>query len=340
MIKRQVIWLILLILIFIFFLLEIRMGKMDIESQTFLDFFTFQKVDTVSAQILYSRILRATTAICAGAGLALSGLLMQTYFRNALAGPSVLGISSGASLMVALALMATGSGLSLGSEYLNKGLFISISAIIGSGIILFLITSLSRFIKSSVSLLILGLMIGYITSAMIGVLSFNASESSLKSFVVWGLGSFSDTNMTGVLFILSGLIIGLIITFIVFRHLNILLLGENYATSMGVPVKRVKLLMIIATGILVGVITAFCGPIAFLGLAVPHLVRSIFQTADHRILLPGVILIGILLGMVCDYISRAPFWEGGLPLNTVTCLIGAPIIIYYLIKRRKSGDYI
>ncbi len=289
--------------------------------------------------ILDSRLPRALTAIVAGGGLAVSGLLMQTFFRNALAGPSVLGITSGSSLGVAFVLLITG-GLSFSGSSLGLGLAVSLAALGGAFAVLTLVIIVARYLRDPVTLLIFGLMLGYITSAMVSVMQFSASDSSLKSFVLWGMGSFADTSWSDFGILLIGVIIGIILIFTFLRHLNVLLLGEEYASSMGVPVKRIRLMIILSTGILAGIITAFCGPVAFLGLAVPHLSRGLFKTSNHYILLPGVILCGIVLGLACDLISRMPWTDGGLPLNAVTGIVGAPVVIYIILKRRRTGGMI
>lgn len=331
--------LILLLVVLLFF--ELRFGKLKIEWPDFSrHLFDFSSSSSPVELVMKSRWIRALTAATGGCGLALSGLLMQTYFRNALAGPSVLGITSGSSLAVAVVLMFAGTGLEISTENVLPNFIVPFGAIIGAGTILILITLASRLLKSSVSLLIVGLMISYLVSALTGLLQFQASETSLKAFVVWGLGSFADAGGFGLSLIAGILMLSIAGVLVIFKHLNILLMGEAYAASMGTNVKRVKMYMIIITGMLVGTITAFCGPVAFLGLAVPHLARSAFKTSDHSVILPSSLLIGAILGLLCDFISRAPMYEGGLPLNTVTSMIGAPVVILYLLRQNKNAVYI
>lgn len=334
--KKSIINILLLFAIAFIFILEIGFGNAGNAWQE-LGLFFEGKLDEQNQWytiLLHLRIPRALTALFVGSSLALGGLLMQTLFRNPLAGPSILGVSSGASLGVALFTLATGSYVFSG---LGERTVIFVSALAGSLVVLFIILGIAKYVKHTVTLLIVGLMISYITSAIVSVLQYQASESSLKAFVVWGMGSFANTDWNILWFLIGVLLISIILVLSIFKHLNILLLGENYAQSMGVNYNRVKLIIIIVSGLVVSVSTAFCGPIAFLGLAVPHLARSIHNTSDHRLILPTTILLGGALGLLADLVSRMPWTTGGLPLNTVMAMIGAPIVIVYILKNSRRG---
>jgi len=270
-----------------------------------------------------------------GSGLSISGLLMQTLFRNPLAGPFVLGISSGASLGVALLVLGVSafSGSLAGLAFSNIG--IAIAASIGSLLVLSAVMLVARKVKNTMSILIIGLMFGSFTAAIISVLAYFSSAEKLQQYVFWTFGSLGNLgwNEIWILAITSLLCIGLILTII--KPLNSLLLGENYAVSLGVNIKKTRNTTLIITGILTGIITAFSGPIAFIGLAVPHLTKLIIKTSNHRILLPAVALLGAIIMLISDTIAQLPNIEYTLPINAVTSLFGAPIIIWLLIRKRK-----
>ena len=286
--------------------------------------------------ILKSRLPQALTAMVAGAGLAISGLQMQTVFHNPLAGPSVLGISNGASLGVAFVVLATGSlgGVALSSLGAVGNAAISLAAIIGSLSVMALIVWVSQRVSGNATLLIIGVMIGYVATAIIGVLKYFSNEEDIRAYVVWGLGSFSRVsgNQMGLFVIMMLILIPL--SMLTIKTLNILLLGEQYARNLGLNIKRARLTIIGCSGVLVAIVTAYCGPIMFLGLAVPHLCRAIWRTSDHRILMPATMLTGIALALACNLIARMPGFEGALPINSVTALIGAPVVAMVLFRRR------
>lgn len=286
----------------------------------------------LSSLIVKLRIPRTLTAIICGAGISVGGLLMQTLFRNPLAGPSVLGISSGSTLGVAIGIFAIQW---IGIPQLNVGLTISILAVIGALAVTLLLLFISNYLKKGNTLLIIGLMVGYFVSSIVNVFSYYGDKTNLQSFVYWGLGSFNKEIDLGVLSYYY-LIILLVIGFIFFlqKPLNLLLMGEKYAVSMGLNVKSIRIVIITCVGIIVGAITALCGPIAFLGIAVPHLARNFIKKSDHKSVIPFTILMGACLGLVCDIISRLPGLEGSLPLNAVTSFIGAPIVIWIIFKNK------
>lgn len=289
--------------------------------------------------VLKSRLPQSLTAIMAGAGLAVSGLLMQTVFRNPLAGPSVLGISSGASMGVAFVLLLSGTigGVALSKLGVIGEVTVTLAAIAGSLVIMAVIAYVSHKVYGNVTLLIIGVMIGYIANAVIGVLKFFSVEEDIRAYVIWGLGSFARVsgNQTTV-FILLMLIL-LPLSFLLTKTCNLLLLGDSYARNLGLDIKRARLTVICVAGVIVAVVTAYCGPIVFLGLAVPHLCRGIFRTSNHAVLLPGCILTGGALAFLCNLIARLPGFEGALPVNSVTALVGAPVVMWVLFNKRKHS---
>ena len=288
--------------------------------------------------IISSRVPQALTATAAGAGLAVSGLQMQTVFRNPLAGPSVLGISNGASLGVAFVVLMSGSlgGVALSRLGYLGDAAMSVAAIVGALAVMALILYVSQKVKGNVTLLIIGVMIGYLATAIIGVLKFFSAEEDVKAYVVWGLGSFarvSGDQMMLFVLLMTGL---LPLSMLLSKTMNLLLLGDYYASNLGLNLRRARLLVISSSGILVAIVTAYCGPIMFIGLAVPHLCRALFQTSDHRILMPDSKLTGACLALVCNLVARMPGFEGALPVNSVTALVGAPIIASVLFRRHQS----
>lgn len=288
--------------------------------------------------ILKSRLPQALTALFAGAGLSVAGLLMQTVFRNPLAGPSVLGITSGASMGVAFVILLSGI---LGQALSNMGFFgeiaISMGAIIGSLGVMAIIIYVSQLVKGNVTLLIIGVMIGYIANAVIGVLKFFSVEEDIRAYVIWGLGSFSKVAGGNMLLFVSIMAVLIPLSMLLIKTLNLLLLGDSYAVNLGLNIKRARLYVISAAGVLVAIVTAYCGPIVFLGLAVPHLCRAIFKTSDHKILMPASVFVGASLALICNLIARMPGFEGVLPVNSVTALVGAPIVISVLFRKHKNS---
>ncbi len=275
-----------------------------------------------------SRIPRTVVAALAGAGLAVAGLVMQTLFRNPLAGPSVLGVSSGASLMVAL--------VTLGSFGITTNPNLQIAAaIVGSLLVLLLILWAANRFTDIATVLIIGLMLSFFTSSIVSLLQSFASESQIKAFVFWGFGSFAGLGTDQLFYLILPIGLALLASPFLIKGLNALLLGEMHATSMGVNVKRLKLTAILLSGISAGTVTAFCGPIAFLGLATPHVVRLFFKSNDHRIILPGSVFMGAALALLCDLIARLPGSDLALPLNSVCAFMGAPVVIYLILKGRK-----
>ena len=289
--------------------------------------------------VLQYRLPQALTAIAVGMALSLAGLLLQTAFNNPLAGPSVLGISSGASFGVALVLMFGGAtGLQLVSnEWLYHDLFLVSAAFLGAFAVLSVIVFVSSRIGNAVTVLIIGIMIGYLVSAAVGTMQFYSNSQDLQAYVLWGLGSFSKTNTSQSIGLLLGVSLVSSFAFLFIRPLNALLLGESYARSTGFNTRKVNRSLILISGLLIAMGTAFTGPIAFLGLAVPHLARTLYHTSNHRVLLPAVLLMGAALSLLCNLIARLPGWDSSLPINAVTSVIGAPIVIWVIVKGRSYG---
>ena len=321
-------------------LLNLLLGSVAIPADTIWNILTGQGDAPVAWQniVWKSRVPQALTALVAGAGLAVSGLQMQTVFRNPLAGPSVLGISSGASLGVAFVILLSGSlgGVALSRLGIMGEIALSVAAIVGALSIMALIAYVSQKIKGSVTLLIVGVMIGYVATAIIGVLKYFSVEEDIRAYVIWGLGSFSRVSGNQMMLFVTLMAILLPLSFLLIKTLNLLLLGDGYARNLGLNIKRARLLVILSAGILTAIVTAYCGPISFLGLAVPHLARAMFQTSDHRMLMPSSLLLGAALALFCNLIARLPGFEGALPVNSVTALIGAPVVASVLFKKRKS----
>ncbi len=287
--------------------------------------------------VLMTRLPQTLTAIACGAGLAVAGLEMQTVFHNPLAGPSVLGISSAASLGVAFVVLLSGT---LGGGFMTQfGILgntaLTLAAIIGAMSVMAIIVYLSQRVRGNATLLIVGVMIGYIASAIIGVLKYFSSEEDIRAYVIWGLGSFARVT-GGQVYVFVGLMAILLpLSMLLAKPLNMLLLGENYAVNLGLNIKRTRLMVISSAGILTAIVTAYCGPIMFLGLAVPHICRGLFRKSDHRILLPATVFCGADLALLCNLIARLPGFEGALPINSVTALIGAPVALWVLLQRKK-----
>lgn len=265
----------------------------------------------------------------AGAALAVSGLMMQTLFRNPLADPYVLGVSSGASMGVALVMLSGGVLLGVAT-----GSWLTIlAAVIGAVLVMMLVVGVSFKVQSAVSLLIVGIMFGTIVSSLVGILQYYSNPDAIKLFVMWNLGSLSAVTWQHLHFLLPIVILSLILTFLIHRSLDSLLLGENYAKGLGVSIIRLRTEIVVLTSILAGSITAFTGPIGFVGIAVPHIARGIFKTSSHRILIPATVLIGAVLILLCDIVSQIPTYT--LPINTISSLFGAPIIIWIILKRSR-----
>ena len=325
----------------VLFLLNLFLGSVDIPFRSIWNIlWGMDEGESVIWQniIWKSRVPQALTAMVAGAGLAVSGLQMQTVFRNPLAGPSVLGISSGASLGVAFVVLLSGSigGIALSRLGFMGEIALTMAAIIGALSIMALIVYVSQKVHGNVTLLIIGVMIGYVANAVIGVLKFFSVEEDIRAYVIWGLGSFARVSGNQMMVFVCIMAVLLPLSFLLIKTLNLLLLGDAYARNLGLNIKRARLQVIACSGVLVAIVTAYCGPITFLGLAVPHLCRGIFRSSDHRILMPASLLAGGALALLCNLIARMPGFEGALPVNSVTALVGAPVVVSVLFKKRRN----
>ena len=333
-------FIILVVSIAVLFVLNLLLGTVKIPvGDVLATLMGSQEISEITRNIIWSsRVPQALTAMVAGAGLAVSGLQMQTVFRNPLAGPSVLGISNGASLGVACVVLMSGSlgGVALSRLGYIGDVAMSVAAIVGSLAVMALILYVSQKVKGNVTLLIIGVMIGYLATAVIGVLKFFSAEEDIKAYVVWGLGSFSRVSGNQMVLFVVLMAILLPMSMLLVKTMNLLLLGDGYARNLGLNIRRARMLVILCSGVLVAIVTAYCGPIMFIGLAVPHLCRAIFRSSDHRILMPGTLLAGAALALFCNLVARMPGFEGALPVNSVTALVGAPVIAGVLFRRHQS----
>lgn len=288
--------------------------------------------------IIQSRLPQALTAIFCGASLAVSGLMLQTFFHNPLAGPSVLGISNGASLGVAIVMLAIGSAMGASGEMgtglqFGSSISVIIGAFAGAVAVILLYLIVTKFIKNNLVILILGIMVGYLTSSVVTLLNFFATVENVHSYVSWGMGSFSNVSLTQLPIMCGIAAVGIIMALSMTKSFNLLQLGENYALNLGVNLNHVRTMMLISIGILTAVTTAFCGPVSFIGLAVPHIARLITRTSDLHRLMPATMLLGAMIAMLCNIICVLPH-NMIIPLNAVTPIFGAPVIIYIICKRR------
>ena len=323
------------LLLLICFVLNISLGSVDIGIRESL-MALVQPDDGPTSYIIWNyRLPKAITAILVGAGLSLSGLLMQTLFRNPLAGPFVLGISSGASLGAAILLMGSAAlGTILGLS-LSGDVALAIAASIGSFVVLAIVVVVAARVKDTLALLIIGLMFGSLTAALVSILSYFSSAEQLQRFIFWSFGSVGNLTWSQVGLLGICVWLGIVISIGLIKSLNAFLLGENYASSMGISIRRTRFWIILATGILAGSVTAFAGPIAFIGLAVPHLCRQLFNSMHHKVLVPAVLIYGPVLLLICDTIAQLPASAYVLPINAVTSIVGAPIVIWLLVRKRK-----
>jgi len=319
------------------FVLDIFFGSLLIPFKTILQ--ALSGSGNVSPEIksiiIDFRLPKAITAVMAGMALSISGLQMQTIFRNPLAGPYVLGISAGASLGVAILVLGFSSVFALGLFTISGSWALIVVAWLGSAIVLFLILAVSARIKDILTILILGMLFGSAASALVNILQYFSNESMLKSFVIWTMGSLGSVTSSQLNVLIPSVLFGLALSFLSVKSLDVMLLGEQYAKSMGLRIRNVRFLVFTSTSILAGSITAFCGPIGFIGIAVPHIGRLLFKTARHKILIPSSLLIGSIVMLLSDIVSQMPGSDSTLPINSVTAMVGIPIIIWIILKNRK-----
>lgn len=327
----------LLLLLAICFILNISLGSVNIPVKDILNSISGGQASKNSWEIILwnYRFPKAFVSILVGMGLSVSGLLMQTLFRNPLAGPDVLGLSSGASLGVAFVILGAGFVPTFLSEIFLSSYGMVLASCLGSSLVLLAVLSVSQRIRDTMSILIVGLMFGSFTNAIISVLTYFSSAEELQKFTFWSLGSLGNQSWTNILILAICCFIGLTLSTFCIKPLNALLLGEKYAKSLGINFKKTRLILIIATSILAGSITAFAGPIAFIGLAVPHIAKIIFQTSSHYILFWATLLLGAIILLLCDTVSQMPGSDFTLPINAITSIIGAPIVVWLLVRKRK-----
>ena len=285
--------------------------------------------------ILENRLPQAVTAVLCGASLAVSGLLLQTAFRNPLAGPSVLGIDSGAHLGVALVILAAGGSLATGQLTLGGFTLVIAAALLGALAVMAILLLLSRILHDNVMLLIAGMMIGYIAGSIISLLNFRATAEGVHAMTLWGMGTFSSVSLDRLPWFVAVSLVGLSLSVLLIKPLNALLLGDNYARNLGISISRTRTLLLLATSLLTASSTAFCGPIAFIGLAVPHIARLFLGSANHRVLLPATLLTGASLALICNLVSAMPGESGVIPINVITPVIGAPVVLWVILRLEK-----
>nr|WP_311453672.1 iron ABC transporter permease [uncultured Prevotella sp.] len=335
--KRNVCIILLLVVgIIVLFAMSLIVGSVRIPLADVCDilFDKFDGKESWKYIIMENRLPQALTAMLCGASLAVCGLMLQTAFRNPLAGPDVFGISSGAGLGVAIVMLFLGGSVLTTLFTVSGFLAILTSAFIGAIVVTMIILFLSTMVKNSVLLLIVGLMVGYVSSSAVALLNFFASEEGVKSYMVWGMGNFGGVSMDHMLLFALLCLVGIIASIFLIKPLNIMLLGTQYAESLGINIRQIRNLLLVTVGLLTAVTTAFCGPISFIGLAIPHISRLLFRTDNHQILLPGTVLTGAVIALFCNLVCYLPGELGIIPLNAVTPLIGAPVIIYVIIKRQ------
>ena len=323
-------------LIIVLFVLNLLTGSVDIPVRDVLSILFSLSADNDIWHyiIIETRLPQTITAMLCGSALAVSGLLLQTAFRNPLAGPSIFGISSGASLGVALVMLAMGGSVTAGLFSVSGFVAILVAAFTGAMLVTAVIFFFSTLVRNSVMLLIIGVMVGYLSSSAITLLNFFATEEGVRSYMIWGMGSFSSVSLAQIPVFAVVTILGLLASVLLIKPLNALLLGEQYAENLGVNIRRTRHLLLVVTGLLTAITTAYCGPIAFIGLAVPHIARLVLGTENHRLLLPSTILCGAVVALLCNFICFLPGESGIIPLNAVTPLVGAPVIIYVITQRR------
>lgn len=320
------------------FVINIIYGAVKIPINSIIDIFSGNDEVNESWKyiILQTRLPQALTAILCGGALAVSGLLLQTAFCNPLAGPSIFGINSGASLGVAFVMLLFGGSITAGAVSVTGFLAVLIAAFVGAVAVMAVLLFFSNLVNNNVMLLITGIMIGYISSSAISLLNFFATEEGVHSYMIWGLGNFGGVSMAQMSLFAAVTIVGLICALLLIKPLNAVLLGEQYAENLGINTIKLRNCLLLVTGLLTAVTTAYCGPIAFIGLAVPHIARMLLKTDNHRYLIPGTILSGAAISLLCNIICVLPGDNGIIPLNAVTPIMGAPVIIYVIIKGRHQ----
>lgn len=338
--KVRLFLLMLFVLLIIFLILDVFLGSVNIKASEVINGFLGKSSAGFGTIILKFRLPKAITALTVGIALSLSGLQMQTVFRNPMAGPYVLGISSGASLGVAFVILGFSSAITPDSLSGLGNWLLVFASWIGAGTVMLLMMVISSKVKDIMTILILGIMLSSGISAIVTIMQYFSSETMLKAYVIWTMGSLGNLTSNQLQVLLISVSAGIILSLLSSKWLNAFLLGENYAASIGLNVPFARAIIFICTSILAGSVTAFCGPIGFIGIAVPHMVRILFRTSDHRILIPGTILMGGVVMLISDIISQLPGSESVLPVNAVTSLIGIPVVIWIILRNRNySGIF-
>ena len=329
--------LVMTVLLIALFLCNVFCGSVDIPCEETFNILCGGEASKESWKyiILESRMPQAVTALLCGPALAVSGLMLQTYFNNQLADPSILGITSGSSFGVAVVMLVLGGAMGVGNLAFSGFLAVLIGAVVGALLVMAILLFFSTFVKNSLTLLIIGIMIGYLTSSAISLLNFFATAEGVHSYVIWGLGTFGGVSSSQLPFFSSTILIGLLASILLIKPLNALLLGERYAANLGINIRLVRNLILLTVGLLTACVTTFCGPIAFIGLAVPHISRLLLGSSNHTSLLPFTMLTGSVIALFCNLACIFPNNGSILPLNAITPLLGAPVIIYVLINQRK-----
>jgi len=334
--RTRLLFLLMILFTAVFFLLDILIGSVEIKAADVVRALFTGSDENIEAIVMKFRLPKALTALTVGIALSLSGLLMQTIFRNPLAGPDVLGVSSGASLGVAIVLLGFSSAV-IPSDLQGLGNWmIVISACIGAGVVMIIIMIISSRIRDILAILITGIMLAAAFSSIVSILQYFSNETLLKSYVIWTMGSLGNLSSSQLKVLLMTVSAGIIPGILSIKMLNALLLGENYAGSIGLNVRFSRIIILTCTSILTGSVTAFCGPIGFIGIAVPHIARSIFRTSEHKVLVPGTIIAGGAIMLLCDIISQMPGSDKVLPLNSITSLIGIPVVLWVFLSRKKN----
>ena len=329
------------LLLLLLWLADVALGSVAIPLSSVIEIMLGDAAEQSAFEniIFKIRLPKAMTAVLAGAALSVGGLQMQTLFRNPLAGPSVLGVTSGASLGVAVVTLSAGQATTIYALQqlgINGSWIVALAASLGAALVLFLILALSLRVNDYVVLLIAGIMIGNITLSLVSLWQYFSAPEQIQNYLLWTFGSLQGVTQKHLLVLTVVIVSGMLITFLAAKPLNALLLGESYARSLGVRIRQLRLLVIVATSLLAGAVTAFCGPIGFIGIAVPHLSRGLFHTADHHVLIPASALLGGITLLACDIVAQLPGSASTLPLNAITALIGSPVVIYVIMKNRKQ----
>lgn len=321
----------------VLFFANLVYGSVDIPLGQVIDILLGHEAEKASWRyiVVESRLPQAVTALLSGMALSVSGLMLQTAFRNPLADPSIFGISSGAGLGAALVMLMFGGSVSAGSVSLSGFAAVFLGAFVGAMAVMGIVFAFSLFVKNSIMLLIIGIMIGYIASSAISLLNFFATEEGVKSYLVWGMGSFGGVSLRQLPVFSAVTLLGLCSSLLLIKPLNIILLGKSYAENLGVNTVVVRNILLVITGLLTAIVTSFCGPVSFIGLAVPHIARMLVRTSQHGVLMPVTMMVGAVTALLCNAFCTLPSSGGIIPLNAVTPVLGAPVVIYVIVRLKK-----